>query len=122
MKLLKSLKHTMPFYLKKRKLKYSVREHYRRYHNIKDLDILDKIIKAKHPKYYSSYHEVLNNNWLYANNMFVLSKDNFEKFMPWWFSILLDFEKAVSLNEYEGYQQRIFGFLERTVTYSLVLS
>ncbi len=101
----------------KRKLKYTVKKHYSRYHNIKDLEIIEEIIKTKHPEYLSSYYKVLNEKTLYANNMFVLPQTHFEPFMNWWFSVIFEFEKRINPGDYKGYQQRIIGFIaERLLT------
>jgi hypothetical protein len=50
-----------------RKLKYSVKEHYRRYHNLRDLEIIEEIIKSMYPEYLSSFYMTLNSKQLYAN-------------------------------------------------------
>lgn len=101
----------------RRKFKYSVREHYRRYHNIKDLEIIEKILKRDYPEYITSYNEVLAGNRLFANNMFILKWKMFDELMEWEFDILNKFEKEVKLSDYSDYQERIFGFLsERLIT------
>ena len=101
----------------KRKLKYSVKEHYRRYHDVNDLSIIEAILQEKYPEYLSSFHLVLNNKRLYANNMFVLPLSIYNEFMEWWFDVLFEFEKRIDLSHYSGYQQRIFGFMgERLLT------
>lgn len=100
-----------------RKLKYSVKEHYRRYHNINDLKIIEEIIESIHPEYLPSFHTTLNSKQLYANNMFILKEQHFEKLMNWLFSVLFEYEKRINLENYTGYQQRIFGFIgERLLT------
>jgi len=100
-----------------RKLKYTVKKHYSRYHNLADLEVIEQIIRTKHPEYLSSYYEVLNGKRLYANNMFVLPEVHFKSFMQWWFSIIFNFEKQINPESYTGYQQRIIGFLaERLLT------
>lgn len=98
-------------------LKVSVRTHYQQHHQIADLDILEKIILEKHPEYSEAFTEVLESNELYPYNMFVLKREVFEQFMPWWFGVLADFESQVDLNLYTGYQKRILGYLsERILT------
>ncbi len=100
-----------------RKLKYSVQEHYRRYHKISDLVIIRKILAENHPEYLQSFQNMLESKRLYANNMFVLPQQTFYLFMEWWFNVLFEFEKRVELSEYGGYQQRILGFIaERLLT------
>ena len=59
----------------------------------------------------------MNCNRLYANNMFILKKANYEQFMAWWFDILFEFESRINKADYKGYQQRIMGFIaERLLT------
>jgi hypothetical protein len=101
----------------KRKLKYSVRIHYERYHNNQDLKIIEDILRTISPEFLPAYSDVLNGKRLYANNMFILPAEHFNQFMTWWFKVLFEFEKNVDLNEYRGYQQRVVGFLaERLLT------
>ncbi len=101
----------------KRKFKRSVREQYVRHHSANDLMIIENIIRIHYSEYLDSYHIALNNNWLYANNMFILSDFHFQKFMEWWFKILFEFEKRIDLKDYKEYQERILGFIaERLLT------
>ncbi len=96
---------------KARKLKYTVETHFRKYHDFNDLNLVESIIKEKHPEYLEAFHKVLKGKRLYANNMFVLKDNHFQEFMKWWFDILFTFEQRTDLSKYTGYQQRIFGFL-----------
>lgn len=94
-----------------RKLKYSVKTHYSRYHDINDLNLLESILKEKYPDYLVAYHEVLKSKRLYANNMFILKDEHFQEFMAWWFDLLFEFERRIDLNAYTDYQKRILGFM-----------
>lgn len=94
-----------------RKLRYTVETHFARYHDINDLKLVELIINQKHPEYLRAFYEVLTSKNLYANNMFILKDKLFQEFMTWWFDILFEFEQRVDVNRYNGYQQRIFGFL-----------
>ncbi len=101
----------------KRKLNYSVRKHYERYHNTHDLPIVENILRNQYPGYLPAFYQVMDGNRLYANNMFVLEEARFNDFMSWLFTILFELEKQLNLSDYKGYQQRIFGFLgERLLT------
>src|SRR5690554_383993 len=100
-----------------RKLKYSVKEHYSRYHESKDLEILEGILQEKYPEYLEAFAAVLAGNRLYANNMFVLKDPEYRKFMSWWFDMIFEFENRAGLEHYSGYQKRIIGFIaERLLT------
>jgi hypothetical protein len=94
-----------------RKLKYTVENHFKRYHDFNDLALIESIIEEKYPDFLDAFHEVIKGKKLYANNMFILKNQHFQEFMTWWFDMLFEFEKRTDLAKYTGYQQRIFGFL-----------
>ncbi len=101
----------------RRKLKYSIKDHYKRYHNSDDLEAVLKLLSKKHPDYIPTFNKVVNGNRLFANNMFILKKEAFHKLMEWLFKILFELEKELDLTNYKEYQERIFGFLsERLIT------
>lgn len=94
-----------------RKLKYTVETHFKRYHDIKDLNLIESVLIDKHPDYIDAFYEVIKGKKLYANNMFILKDEHFQEFMTWWFDVLFEFEKRIDLRQYTGYQQRIMGFI-----------
>ena len=101
----------------RRKLKYTVEEHYKRYHNTFDLQIIRQILNIHSPEYLESYDKMLLGKRLYANNMFILRNQLFDELNNWLFEVLFEFETKVSLSNYNDYQERIFGFLsERLIT------
>jgi hypothetical protein len=98
-------------------LKVSVRTHYHQHHQSADLDLLEKIIRENHPEYGPAFDEVMDSHELYPYNMFVLNREIFDQFIPWWFGVLEEFERQVDLSTYTGYQTRILGYLsERILT------
>jgi hypothetical protein len=98
-------------------LKYTVRTHYQRYHNEKDLILLESIIKEKYPEYLHSLNQTLDDKKLYANNMFILKNKHFQELMKWLFDILFEFEVKSNMEQYTGYQKRVLGFIsERLIT------
>jgi hypothetical protein len=100
-----------------RKFSYTVKEHYRRYHDLEDLILIEEILKEKYPEYLPAFKQVMNGKKLYANNMFVLKRPQFDKFMAWYFDILFTFEARTDMTKYTGYQSRIMGFMgERLLT------
>ena len=96
---------------KPRKFSKTVKEQYAKIHNIHDLKIVEDILTAKYPEYLDAFHTLLKRNTLYANNMFILKNPFYEQFMEWWFDMLFEFENRVEIENYKGYQQRIFGFI-----------
>lgn len=100
-----------------RTLKYTVEKHYSRYHRISDLELLKTILDEKYPEYSASFQNMLKQKRLYANNMFILKREQFQELQTWLFCVLFEFEKRVDLAVYTDYQERLFGFLsERLIT------
>ena len=101
----------------RREFRYSVKEHYRRYHDLRDLELITAIFQDKCPEYLSAFETVMSGNRLYANNMFILKQKDYNRFMEWWFAMLFEFEKRINKADYQGYLQRIMGFIaERLLT------
>jgi hypothetical protein len=101
----------------RRIMRKSVREHYAHHHNIEDLILLKEIIEEREPSYSVTFLKVLDQNRLFANNMFVLKDKHFQELMSWLFGLLEEFENRVNLSSYKDYQKRIMGFLsERLIT------
>lgn len=101
----------------RRILRKSVREHYINHHNPADLELLKKILNNHFPEYLDTFEKVLNGNRLFANNMFIMPWETFDRMMSWLFFVLFRFEEETDLEHYKGYQERIFGFLsERLIT------
>lgn len=101
----------------KRKLRQSIESHYNKYHDSNDLHLLRIIISEKSPEYTSSFESTLQQKRLFANNMLIMRRQNFEALCEWLFMLLFEFEKRVDLRNYTDYQQRIFGFIsERLIT------
>lgn len=100
-----------------RRFRYSIHTHYSKYHDIRDIEVVSRILKEKFPDYLGTWEKVLSGNVLYANNMFILKNELFQELMTWCFEILFEFEKRENLESYQGYQRRILGFVaERLLT------
>ena len=100
-----------------RTFKYSVRRHYEKYHDVQDLILVEEILREKYPEMIPCWQQVLNGNQLFANNMFVMKSLHYQEFMIWWFDILFEFEARTQLENYQGYQRRILGYVaERALT------
>lgn len=101
----------------KRKLRQTIENHYKKYHDATDLQLLRTIIAEKAPDYSETFESTLQQKGLYANNMMVMKRQNFEALCNWLFMLFFEFEKRVDLNNYMDYQKRIFGFIsERLIT------
>src|SRR5690554_3932221 len=62
MKILQDYDGILP---QKRKLRYTVEEHYRRYHNSTDLGIISQVLCKKYPAWTDAYNKMLNGYELY---------------------------------------------------------
>ena len=110
-------------------LSFNMHEQYARCHNITDLFECESIIDEMFPEYKCDYANI---NVLYANNMFILNRKDFNEYCRFVFGVLKRFGEDEGLysqhdvNEYVrankqfynpkrkfdvSYQSRLFGFL-----------
>lgn len=89
----------------------TVRSHYEHAHHKRDLETLASVLSEKMPQYMDAFEHVMEQRSLYLFNMFVMKKDDFDRYMTWLFSILFEVEKRVDISGYDSYQKRVFGFL-----------
>jgi hypothetical protein len=92
-------------------MRYSVREHYGKRHQIRNLQTTEQIITELHNDYLSAFHEVMNRNYFSNCNMFVMKREFFDRYMEWLFSILFKLEKRTDMASLDIYQQRLMGFV-----------
>lgn len=71
----------------------SVRRHYEKAHNKEDLDIVEKIIKEKAPKYLDAYKSYVDGGEEYLYNMFIFKRDDFKEYGDFIFPVLEEFCK-----------------------------
>ena len=106
---------------RKKKIKgQTVEENYKKSinHVPEDLDKLEEIIKNNYSEFYNSYNHVINNgNFYYPFNMLVCKKELFDEYCKWLFNILFDLEKEIKVNDRQGNQKRVFGYLSERLLY-----
>ncbi|MBF8984607.1 DUF4422 domain-containing protein [Lutibacter sp. B2] len=85
--------------------------HYKNAHHIKDLEEAKQIIEEKYPQYIDSFDKVMNGTQLHIYNMFIMQKEEFDRYCEWLFDILFELEKRVDISNYDNYQKRIYGFI-----------
>jgi len=79
------------------KYRLSLKNHYNKFHNEKDLnDILD-IIKNKFSNYYSVALKTLNNKIFYSCNIFIMKSEDFIEYGNFIFGVLNEFDKKNNL-------------------------
>lgn len=80
-------------------------------HHSKDLLTTGEVIKEKYPQYYETFHRLIHGPNTYFGNILITSKEHYDRYMEWLFSILFEVEKRTDFAGYNGYQKRLFGFL-----------
>jgi len=89
----------------------SIYDDYAYNHPIEDFDILGEVIKELNFEYFDSFQNLFyNTSDISPYNMFVTSKDNFDKYCNWLFPILFEVEKRIIISQ-DGYQVRVLGFI-----------
>ena len=96
---------------KRRKLRYSVYEQYKRKHIIEDMDKTRTILAEKYPDYLESFDKSMQQKEIMHCNMFVLKRQHFNDYMKWLFTILFELEKNTDISAYDNYQKRLYGFI-----------
>lgn len=116
-------------------LKITIREHYKLFHNIEDLEIVENIIKKKYNDYYDSLESFLDNNLLIPYNMFIMKKEDFKEYCDFIFGVMNEYLnivgtdikgriennkekylKSFSPNDTVEYQYRIGGYIIERLT------
>lgn len=76
-----------------------------------DLKLLREIVLEKYPEYISCYDKYFNSKKTYYYNMLICKKDLFDNYSKFLFDILFELENRVSIENYDDYHKRIFGFI-----------
>lgn len=92
-------------------LEQSIADHFSCYHDMKILSEVRKIIKEIQPEYMQAFDYVMNGRIFYGGNMLITTKNIFDEYCEWIFSILFTVEKRIDVSEMNEYQRRIFGFI-----------
>lgn len=81
-------------------------------HNIEALDMTGEVIKELYPDYYPAFLSLVHGTETYFGNMLVTSKENFDAYADWLFSIFFEVEKRINLDtDEDAYHKRVFGFI-----------
>lgn len=77
----------------------------------KDLNNLRKVISRKEPGYLTAFDAVMNGNSASYANMLICSKEIYDDYCGWLFSILFELEKITDISGYTQQEKRIYGYL-----------
>ena len=77
-------------------------EQYDNCHNLKDLTLITDIIKRLHPEYSDDINIFMNETHLYANNMFIMKREDYIKYCDFLFEILNEYLKIMNFKSIEN--------------------
>lgn len=90
----------------------TIDSHYRHGHIGSDLDILRAVIAERSETMAQAYDRVFNGRKLSLYNMFLMRREEFDRYAEWLFSVLDETAQQIGDEaERTGYQQRTMGFL-----------
>ena len=89
----------------------SYEEGFRQNHHLKDLVTTGNVLNEKYPEYMDTFQTLLHGPNTYFGNIFITSKETYDRYCTWLFDILLEVQKRTDLTGYNNYQKRLFGFL-----------
>jgi hypothetical protein len=91
--------------------KESLTQNYCNSHREEDWDLIKQIIVEKYPDYKESIIKYLDEGKLFhIGNMIICSKEKFDEYHTWLFSILFELESKIEIPK-DQYQARVFGFI-----------
>lgn len=116
-------------------------QQYARSHNAEDLDIVRDIVKEKYPEYYEGLEAMLKGNRLYANDMFIMRREDFKRLVEYVFDVIGEYLERIGTTDIEGwvkenrekyvkakglgaseaYQTRIGGYLMERLTSAFIM-
>ena len=80
-------------------------------HHSRDLINTGEVLKEKYPEYWDTFHELVHGSHTYFGNIFITSKEHYNRYCTWLFDILFEVQKRTDFTGYNNYQKRLFGFL-----------
>lgn len=95
----------------------SYRDTYAQAHNIHDLEAVGNAIAELYPDCTPIFQEVLSGNKLYCGNLFVTTKELFDDYAAWLFSIFDVASEQIDVSTYDDYHKRVYGFLSEQLLY-----
>lgn len=77
------------------RFKISVRDQYALYHNIEDLEIIEKIIREKYSEYSDAMEKFLSHNIMFKYNMFIMKREDFKDYIKFIKDVIDDYVDIV---------------------------
>lgn len=82
-----------------------------------DYVLVEDILKRFFPKYAKTYNDVMNDRYLWLNNMFICNRELANDYFDWLFKVFDKISEEIDFDKYQSRDTRIFGFMaERLLT------
>lgn len=97
-----------------KKRHYYIENNYKHYigaHKKEALDKTKEIIDKYYPTYSNAFNKQMKKRSCHLFNMFIAKKNVADNYLNWLFDVLFRLEKEINLDEYIGYDRRVFGFI-----------
>ena len=83
---------------------------YRIAHNIKDLDMMESIVKELYPDYAKDYDKYIKNNSLiYYSNGFILKEKDYDEYCSMLFTVLCEWLKRMNIKTLTGLHEYVYS-------------
>jgi hypothetical protein len=92
---------------KKYDTKSSIYKNYEVCHNIKDLEIITDIIHSKFKDISDKWDKFLKEKEFYANDLFIMKREDFYKYVDFVFSVIDEFDKITGCKTPEEYSNHV---------------
>ncbi len=102
---------------KKLKLNYSYFDGYASDYNIFDLVTTGEVIRQIYPEYYDTFERLVHGNGTYFGNMMAASKELYDEYAEWLFTVFAEVEKRIDPDGYDDYHKRVYGFISEFLLY-----
>ena len=91
----------------------TVQEHYASapFHYREDLELMEEILRKRHPAYEKAMDMYLSNPVCYFGNIFIMKREQFKSYCQWLFPLLMEFDHLVDTFGYSAQEQRVNGYL-----------
>lgn len=96
-------------------MKCSVRDQYRKEHNVNDYDVMINVINEKYPFLSKCAEQASNSNGIYLANLFVMKREIFNQYCDVMFGTLDEVAKRIEISN-DSYDKRVLGFLAERIT------
>lgn len=97
--------------------KLCYRDSYADAHNIHDLEAVGRALSRLYPDCLPVFEEVLTGKKLYCGNLFVTTKELFDDYAAWLFSVFDAACAEIDVSAYDDCQKCVYGFLSEQLIY-----